>query len=88
MGLSPRDTTPNLKKLLDPIRERIDLHNDSCHTEQFIAGWTRRFILSPDKLHPRKMKRLEIESFLTYLAVDRNVALSTQNQPVLYNVFS
>jgi site-specific recombinase XerD len=33
-----------------------------------------------DKRHPKEMNRPEIEAFLTHLAVDRNVAPSTQNQ--------
>ncbi|MBL3591760.1 MAG: phage integrase N-terminal SAM-like domain-containing protein [gamma proteobacterium endosymbiont of Lamellibrachia anaximandri] len=40
----------------------------------------RRLILYHDKRHPEQTGVKEIESFLSHLAVDRNVAASTQNQ--------
>ncbi|MCK4470914.1 MAG: integron integrase [Anaerolineae bacterium] len=49
-------------------------------TEQAYVNWIKRYILFHDKRHPREMGAAEIEAFLTYLAVDRNVAASTQNQ--------
>lgn len=42
--------------------------------------WARRFILFHDKRHPLEMGAVEVTAFLTYLAVERNVAPSTQNQ--------
>ncbi|MFQ6101757.1 MAG: phage integrase N-terminal SAM-like domain-containing protein [Anaerolineae bacterium] len=39
----------------------------------------RRFILFHDKRRPREMAAPEIEAFLTHLAVNRNIAASTQN---------
>lgn len=68
------------RKLLDRLRDRIRLKNYSYRTEQSYVGWTRRYILFHNKRHPAEMGRPEIESFLTHLAVDRNVAPSTQNQ--------
>src|SRR5262249_46325351 len=38
------------------------------------------FILFHQKCHPTEMGRVEIEAFLTHLAVDRHIAASTQNQ--------
>jgi site-specific recombinase XerD len=49
-------------------------------TEQSYVAWIRRYILFHNKRHPQQMGRVEIESFLTYLAVNRKVASSTQNQ--------
>ena len=68
------------RKLLDRLRDRIRLKNYSYRTEQTYVGWVRRYILFHNKRHPAQMGRPEIESFLTHLAVDRNVAPSTQNQ--------
>ena len=42
--------------------------------------WIRRFILFHNKRHPLEMGRAEIEAFLTHLAVQGQVAASTQNQ--------
>jgi len=68
------------RKLLDRLRDRIRLKNYSYRTEKTYVGWVRRYILFHNKRHPQEMGRAEIESFLTHLAVERNVAPSTQNQ--------
>ena len=68
------------KKLLDQVREAIQVKHYSIRTEQAYVNWIKRYILYHKKRHPREMDAAEIEAFLTYLAVDRNVAASTQNQ--------
>ncbi len=68
------------KKLLDRVREAIRLKNYSIRTEQAYVSWVRRFILFHGKRHPRHMSGAEIETFLSHLAVDRDVSASTQNQ--------
>ena len=40
----------------------------------------RRFILFHGKRHPEEMGVSEVEAFLTFLAVERNVAAFTQGQ--------
>ena len=52
----------------------------SIRTEQAYVDWIRRFILFHGKRHPLEMGEPEVEAFLTHLAVNRNVAASTQNQ--------
>ena len=49
-------------------------------TEQAYVNWARRFILYSGKRHPRDMGKKEVEAFLTQLAVQGNVAPSTQSQ--------
>lgn len=68
------------KKLLDQVREVIRLKHYSIRTEEAYVNWIRRYILFHNKRHPREMGSLEIEAFLTHLAVNENVAASTQNQ--------
>jgi integron integrase len=68
------------KKLLERVREAIRTKHYSIRTKQAYVGWIRRFILFHDKRHPKEMDADEIEEYLTYLAVDRNVAASTQSQ--------
>ncbi len=67
-------------RLLDQVRDRILTLHYSIRTEQSYLGWIKRFIIYNNKRHPDTMGRLEIEAFLTYLAVKRNVSASTQNQ--------
>ena len=67
-------------KLLDRVRYRIRLKGYSIRTEQAYTGWIRRFIIFHNKRHPRDMGKAEIEAFLSNLAINRQVAASTQNQ--------
>jgi integron integrase len=67
-------------KLLDQLREAIRVRRYSIRTENAYCDWARRFILFHDKRHPRDMAADEITAFLTYLANERNVSASTQNQ--------
>jgi len=68
------------KKLLDQARDKLRLKNYSYATEKSYIGWIRRYILFHQKRHPADMGKTEIEAFLTHLAVEGNVAPSTQNQ--------
>lgn len=74
-------------RLLDQVREAIRARHYSHRTEEAYAGWIRRFILFHGKRHPAEMGKMEIEQFLTALAVKRNVAASTQNQALAALVF-
>jgi hypothetical protein len=40
----------------------------------------KRFILFSGKRHPRELGAAEVTAFLNYLALQRHVAASTQNQ--------
>ena len=68
------------KKLLDQVRDAIRLKHYSYRTEQTYVGWIRRYILFHNKQHPKDMGAPKVEAFLTHLAVEGNVAASTQNQ--------
>ena len=72
-------------RLLDRVREEMRLRHYSLRTEKTYSEWIKRFILFHDKRHPSGMGETEITAFLTWLATDRKVAASTQNQalPVL-----
>ena len=65
---------------LDSVRGLIRVKHLSYRTEEAYLGWIRRFILFHDKRHPKDMGATEVQSFLTHLAVEGNVAASTQNQ--------
>lgn len=68
------------KKLLEHVREVMRLRHYAYRTEATYIQWIRRYIIFHHKQHPRKMGRAEIEAFLTDLAVNQQVATSTQNQ--------
>ena len=68
------------KKLLDQVRDVIQLKHYFYRTEETYVQWIRRYILFHNKRHPLEMGRAEIEAFLTHLAVQGQVAASTQNQ--------
>jgi integron integrase len=66
-------------RLLDQMRHVIRLKHMSIRTEEAYVSWAKRFILFHDKRHPAEMGAEEIRTFLTYLAVQKQVAASTQN---------
>jgi integron integrase len=67
-------------KLLDQMRDKLRLKHYAYKTEKSYLNWAKRYILFHNKRHPKEMGNAEIEEFLTHLAVDRQVAASTQNQ--------
>lgn len=74
-------------KLLDQVRNRIRCKHYSIRTEQSYVNWIKQFIFYNDKRHPSTLGEAEITAFLTYLAVKRKVAASTQNQALCAIVF-
>ncbi len=68
------------KKILDQVSEAIRLKHYSYRTEQTYKEWIKRYILFHNKRHPNEMGAPEIQTFLSHLATEQNVAASTQNQ--------
>ncbi len=62
------------------MRDHLRTRHYSIRTETAYVDWIRRFILFHGKRHPQEMSAPEVEAFLTYLAVQRQVSASTQNQ--------
>jgi len=65
---------------LDQVRDVMRLKHYAFRTELSYISWIKRFILFHKKRHPKDMGEHEVEAFLTWLAVEKNVAKSTQNQ--------
>ncbi len=78
-------TTPPPRKLLDVVREVIRLKHYSYRNEQIYIDWIKQYLLYHDTKHPREMGTQEIQDFLTHVAVNRQVAASSQNQARLSN---
>lgn len=65
---------------LESVRQRLRLKHYSYATERSYLSWVKQYIRFHKLRHPADMGKIELEAFLTHLAVDRNVAASTQNQ--------
>ena len=78
--LGDLSSTPQPSKLLHLVRDRLRLKHYSIRTETQYVQWIRRFILFHNKRHPQDMGVVEVEMFLTHLAVEGKVAAATQNQ--------
>ena len=68
------------RKLLDQVRDVMRVKHYAFRTELSYISWIKKFILFHQKRHPNDMGEPEVEAFLTWLAVEKNVAKSTQNQ--------
>src|SRR5512145_1929014 len=74
---------PNPKaKLLDQIREGMRLKHYSIRTERSYVDWARRYVRFHKMKGREEMLPAEpkIEAFLSDLALNGQVAVSTQNQ--------
>jgi integron integrase len=67
-------------KLLDRVRQAIHARHYSPRTGEAYVHWIRRYIVFHGKKHPSTLGASDISAFLTWLAVERRVSASTQNQ--------
>ncbi|GAB4570025.1 MAG: class 1 integron integrase IntI1 [Rhizobacter sp.] len=67
-------------RLLDELRERIRYQHYSIRTEQAYVYWVDAFIRFHGMRHPAEMSGPEVESFLSWLANEREVAPATHKQ--------
>lgn len=77
------------RTILDEVRDVMRLRHYSIHTERAYCDWIKKYVHfhgmnSRDDLKDGEKK---IEAFLTHLAVNKNVAPSTQNQAMNALVF-
>lgn len=69
-----------MSKLLDDVRSMMRVRHYSYETEKTYVYWIRQYIFFHKITHPAEMGGVEIEAFLTHLAVEKSVSASTQNQ--------
>jgi integron integrase len=67
-------------RLLERVRDAVRRRHYSRKTEKAYVAWIRRFILFHEKRHPSTLREPEIGRFLTFLAREKHVSASTQNQ--------
>ena len=73
--------------LEDRLRGVLRKKQYSLKTEETYVGWYRQYVRWHGKRHPQEMGVAEVEAFLTHLAVNRNVAATTQNQALNALIF-
>ena len=79
---------PNPKlRLREQLREVMRFKHYSLRTEDTYWNWIRQFIVFHGKRHPRDMDATHVHQFLTHLATQKSVAVSTQNQALNALVF-
>lgn len=66
--------------LLTRARDLIRLKHYSIRTEKSYLPWIEKYIRFHNGRDPKEMRGEEIETYLSYLAVDQKVSSSTQNQ--------
>jgi len=78
-------------KLLDQVRDKLCFLRYALRTERSYLAWIERYIRfskTPQGFrHPRDLGAPEVTAFLTYLATQRNVSASTQNQALAALLF-
>ncbi len=74
-------------RLREQVRSVIRTRRYSRRTEKSYWYWIRYFIRFHNLRHPREMGEPEVQEFLSWLAVKRNVAAATQNQALNALVF-
>jgi integron integrase len=67
-------------RLLEQVTDRIRTRHLTYRTEKQYLAWIKRYIRFHGVRHPNSMGKAEVEAFLTFLAVERQVSASTQNQ--------
>jgi integron integrase len=66
--------------LIDRLRDEVRKRHYSSRTEDSYADWVIRYLRFHGSRDPSELGKVEVEQFLTHLAVEKHVAASTQNQ--------
>jgi integrase len=69
-------------RLLDQVRERVRGLHYSLRTEEAYVFWCRDFVRFHGLRHPVEMGGPEVEAFLTHLAAQRGLSVSSHRQEV------
>lgn len=74
-------------KLLSDLRTEIRRRSYSYRTEQAYTKWVVRYVKFHNLTHPKQLNEKNVVAYLNYLANERNVAASTQNQALCAIIF-
>ena len=67
-------------RLLDQLRQEIRYLHYSIRTEQAYVHWVRAFVRFHGLRHPAELGHSAVEAFLTWLATEQQVSVSTHKQ--------
>lgn len=73
--------------LLDRVRRRMQSSRYSPRTIKAYVDWIRRFVVFYGRRHPDVLGEREIADYLTWLANEKKVSASTQNQALHALIF-
>jgi integron integrase len=68
------------ERLLEKMRRVLRMGHYSRRTEKSYIGWVSRFLRFHHPRHADSLGKVDVEAYLTHLALDRDVAPATQNQ--------
>jgi integron integrase len=74
------DTSKQWKATAEEMTRMMRLKHMALRTEQAYLGWVRRFYRFVQGEPPGTLESSHVKDFMTYLAVERKVGASTQNQ--------
>lgn len=87
MWHSARLNPTQIGSLVQKAWQVIRFKHYSIRTEESYLRWIRVFLKFHDSRNPFQMRKPEVTRFLAYLAADRKVAASTQNQALCALLF-
>lgn len=76
-----------MSKLLDNVLNLMRARHYSYKAVKGYVYWIRQYIFFHNVRHPAKMGAAEVKRFLAYLAIERSVSASTQNQGLSLDCF-
>jgi hypothetical protein len=65
-------------RFLDQLRLHIRQQGLAYKTEQTYVYWAKRFIYFHNKQHPKNLGSVDVEAFLSHLAVNQFCSVNTQ----------
>lgn len=74
-------------KLVDVVRDALRTRHYAYRTEKTYLHWIKQYVHFLKPVHPREAGADGVKRFLTYLAVDRGVSFTTQNQALAALLF-
>ncbi len=83
----PASASRRPQRLMERVRSELRVRHYSIRTEEAYTAWIRRY-LQFHRRHPRELDGDDLNRYLTHLAEDRRVAVSTQRQALAAILFS
>lgn len=76
----PIENNPAWQEALQKMHTMLRLRQRALSTEKTYISWIRQFYIFVHGLSPDLLKRDHVRDFITFLAVERRISPSTQNQ--------